>query len=154
MRPTIYVVKLSETEKKQLENMLKKGKHGARELKRARVLLLADEGKQNLDIAKQVGLTEQVIIDIKKRYCQEGLNVKDKPRTGQPKKLDDRQESYLIALACSPAPEGRDIWTMQLLADKLVELQIVDSISDEAVRVRLKKMNLSLGSRNNGVSRP
>lgn len=79
---------------------------------------------------------------MKKRYCAEGLQLKDKPRSGQPKKLDSRGEQSLIALACSPAPEGREVWTMQMPADKLVELQVVKALSDEAVRLRLTKNEL------------
>ena len=152
MRTATYVVKLKEEEKQALEAMLKKGKHSARELRRARVLLMADAGKTNQEILEATGLSEQGMINIKKRFCAEGLQLKEKPRSGQPKKLDSRGEQYLIALACSPAPEGREVWTMQMLADKLVELQVVESLSDEAVRLRLKKMNLSPGSKSSGAS--
>lgn len=151
MRSATYVVKLQATEKEALEAMLRKGKHSARELRRARVLLLADAGNSNKAIQAATGLSEPGLIKIKKRYCSEGLQLKDKPRPGQPKKLDSRGEQYLLALACSPAPEGRDVWTMQMLADKLVELQVVDSLSDEAVRLRLKKMTSSPGSKSNGA---
>lgn len=154
MRTATYVVNLKEEEKQALEAMLKKGKHRARELRRARVLLMADAGKTNKEILEATGLSGPGMINIKKRYCAEGLQLKEKPRTGQPKKLDSRGEQYLIALACSPAPEGREVWTMQMLADKLVELQIVDSFSDEAVRLKLKKMNLSPGSKSSGALRP
>jgi len=146
-----WVVILSETEKMTLESMQKKGRHNIREVTRAKVLLLADQCKKNREIVEETGLREQAIISIKKRYVENGLVLKDKPRSGQPKRLDKRGESYLMALACSPAPEGRDIWTMQLLADKLVEMKVVERISDEAVRKYLKKMNLSLGSKSNGA---
>lgn len=146
-----YIVELKASEIKKLQDMQIKGRHSAREQRRARVLLLAHEGKLNKDIMTAVGMTEQSIISIKKRFCEEGLELQDKPRSGQPPRLDKRSESYLMALACSPAPEGRDIWTMQMLADKLIEMQVVDRISDETVRVQLKKMNLSPGSKNNGA---
>lgn len=151
MRPPKYVVRLSEQEKNQLRDMQVKGKYNVREVRRAKVLLLAHESKQNSEIVKMTGLTEQSVINIKKRYCHEGLQLKEKFRKGQPSKLDDRAESYLISLACSPAPEGREIWTMQMLADKLIEMKVVESISDETVRRRLKKMNLSPGSKSNGA---
>ena len=153
MRTPTYVVKLQPEEKKHLEAMLRKGRHSARELRRAQVLLFADAGKSNKEIQAATGMSEPGLIQIKKRYCTEGLQLKDKPRPGQPKKLDSRGEQYLIALACSPAPEGREVWTMQMLADKLVELQVVESLSDESVRLRLKKMTLSPGSKSSGASR-
>lgn len=148
-----YLVQLKPAEKQALEAMLKKGRHNARELRRARVLLLADAGKTIPEIQTATGMSGQGILNVKKRYCAEGLQLKDKPRSGQPPKIDSRGEQYLIALACSPAPEGRDVWTMQMLADKLVELQVVDSLSDEAVRLRLKKIALNPGSKSNGASR-
>lgn len=151
MKTATYVVELTEEEVKKLEQMQAKGKYNAREIRRARVLLLAHQGLQVKEIAKQTGMSQHGIINIKKRFLVEGLNLKEKPRPGQPKKLDKRAESYLVALACSPAPEGRDVWTMQLLADRLMEMQVVDSLSDETVRRALKKMNLSLGSKNNGA---
>jgi len=151
MRPAKYVVKLSSSEREKLESMLRKGKYNARELRRVRVLLLADQQKQNKQIIEETGMCSQSIVTIKKKYLDQGINLKEKPRSGQPPKLDKRAETYLMALACSPAPEGRDIWTMQLLADKLVEMKVVESISDETVRCQLKKMNLSLGSKSNGA---
>lgn len=153
MRTATYVVQLEPAERQALEAMLKKGRHSARELRRARVLLLADAGKSTKEIQAATGMSDQGILNVKKRYCAEGLQLKDKPRPGQPKKLDSRGEQYLIALACSPAPDGREVWTMQMLADKLIELQVVDSLSDEAVRLRLKKMTSNPGKRSNGASR-
>lgn len=153
MRTAKYVVKLIDEEKQALETLLRKGKHSARELRRARVLLLADAGKTLKEIREATGMSNQGILNVKKRFCAEGLQLKEKPRPGQPKKLDSRGEQYLIALACSPAPEGRDVWTMQMLADKLVELQVVDSLSDETVRLKLKKMNSSPGSKSSGALR-
>lgn len=146
-----WVVNLSESERKILTDMQNKGRHHVREVKRGKVLLLADERKTNREIEAETGLKEQAIIKIKKNHVQNGLSLQDKPRSGQPKRLDKRGESYLMALACSPAPEGRDVWTMELLADKLVEMQVVEKISRESVRTYLKKMNLSLGRRNSGA---
>lgn len=151
MRKATYVVKLTEAERKKLQEMQVKGRHSAREMRRARVLLLAHEGRMNKEIVDATGLTEQSVIRIKKRFCEEGLQLKDNPRPGQPKRLDHRGEAYLLSLACSPAPEGREVWTMQMLADRLVEMKVVDRISDDAVRNYLKKMNLSPGSKNNGA---
>ncbi len=79
--------------------------------------------------------------------------MEDLPRAGVKPMLDAKEESLLVALACSDAPEGRSEWTMQLLADKLVELKVVERISDETVRRVLKKTNLNLGKKSSGVSR-
>ena len=85
----------------------------------------------------------------RKRYVEEGLGG---PRPGQERKLDGRQEAHLIAFACSAAPEGHTHWTLQLLADKVVELEFAESISLETVRQLLKKTNSSRGRRRSGVS--
>jgi transposase len=79
-------------------------------------------------------------------------SLEDKPRAGRQKKLDGKQAAFLVALACSDAPNGRESWTMQLLADKLIELQVVEeAVSDETVRRVLKKMNFSLGAKSAGA---
>lgn len=151
----VYDVKLSEKEKKHLLNLIKKGKSQARVLKRANILLLADEGKLDKEIAEALHTGSQTPHNIRKRFCLEGLAaaLKEKPRPGNGNKvLDVKAEAYLVALTCSQPPEEREVWTMQLLADRMVELKIVDSISDETVRRTLKKMNLSPGKRNIGVS--
>jgi len=79
--------------------------------------------------------------------------MNDHPRSGRPRLLDGKQEAFLVALTCSDSPEGQETWTMQLLADKLVELKVVERISDETVRQTLKKTSLSPGSKNAGASR-
>lgn len=154
MRTATYQVQLKPEEHEQLESMLRKGKHAVKELKRAQVLLLAHEGKSNREIQDRTGLSEPTVIAHKRRYVQEGLTLKDKPRRPKRPKLDSRQETYLMAIACSPAPEGRTSWTMQLMADKLVELEVVESISDETVRLALKKMRSNPGSKKRGALAP
>ncbi len=110
-------------------------------LTRARILLLSAEGKSDDFIADALKVVPQTVRNIRKRFAQEGLEaaLSERPRPGVQRKLDGKQEAFLIALACSDPPPGREHWTMQLLADKLVELGVVESISDETVRRVLKK---------------
>lgn len=140
-RPPKYEVRLSKEEKKELKELLSKGKHASRVLKRAQVLLLADEEKKQKEIESALKVSGPTIWMIKKRYCEEGLSaaLEERPRPGAKAKLDAKGEAFLIALACSEAPENRESWTMQLLAEQLIELGIVEEISDETVRLRLKK---------------
>ena len=149
-----YVVKLSEAQRKELKDLIDKGEAKAREIKHANVLLLSDQGKKDKDIEEFLNVSHQTIYTIRKRFCQGNLNsaIVDKPRPGGKSKLDDKAEAFLISLTCSN-PEGeREVWTMQLLADKLIELKLVDSISDETVRRHLKKTSLNLGRKSNGAS--
>jgi len=112
-------------------------------LTRARILLLSAEGKTDTFVADALKVNPQTVRNIRKRFAEEGLEValRERPRPGARPKLDAKGEAFLIALACSDPPEGREHWTMQLLADRLVELGVVDSISDETVRRVLKKTN-------------
>lgn len=145
MRTPAYRVQLSPEERQLLEEMLSQGTHPARKLRRAQVLLMADAGKRNQEIQQLTGLSEPAVIAIKKRFVSEGLNLKEKPRPGRKPKLDDHQESLLLELVNKQAPEGRELWTMQLLADQLMQLEVLESISDETVRRVLKKKQLKLG---------
>jgi transposase len=137
----LHVVKLTQEERGQLLALTRKGKTSARMLRRAHVLLLADEGIKDETIASIVKGSVSTVERTRKRYIQAGIDaaLKEKPRPGVEPRLDGRGEAHLVALACSAPPEGRQQWTMQLLADRLVELELVDSISDETVRRTLKK---------------
>jgi hypothetical protein len=119
---------------------------------RAQILLWSDEGKQDKDIIALLSCAPMTVSSTRERWVKE-KRLTDRPRRGSKPMLDAKQESLLIALACSDAPEGRAEWTMQLLADKLVELKVVESISDETVRRTLKKTNSSRGNTNSGASR-
>lgn len=139
--PKRFVVDLSEEERAGLLARLGKGTARARELTRARILLLADEGRRDEAIAAILHVHAATIARARRRFVEGGVEraLSDQPRPGGRPKLDGKQEAVLVALACSQAPEGRSRWTMQLLADRLVELEVVDTLSDETVRRTLKK---------------
>lgn len=145
MRTAQYQVHLTPEDRQTLEALLQKGIHPVHQVKRAQVLLLADQGHPNQLICDVTGFTEATVIAHKKRYHEEGLRLQDKPRQPRGRKLDNRQESYLISLTCGSPPEGRERWTLKLLADRLVELNIVETVSDETVRRTLKKTRSNLG---------
>ena len=153
MRPQKYPVVLSEAEQADLEAVVKRGKHTRREIQRAQLLLWSAAAKTDLEIAELLEVNPLTVSKTRERWAKE-KRIADAPKSGRKKKLDGKQEAFVVALACSDAPEGRSNWTMQLLADKLMELKVVEQpISDETVRVTLKKTTLSRGKRNNGVSR-
>jgi transposase len=138
----VYVVDLSEEEKAQLQRLTKKGKTSARKMNRARVLLLANQGETDKQIAEAVGVGTSSVERIRKRFVTEGgmeEALNERPRPGGTRKLTGKQEAYLLALASSDPPEGNKRWTMQLLADRLIELEVVYSVSDETVRRTLKR---------------
>ena len=142
-----YHVSLSEDEREYLAQLVRKGKPSARKVSRARVLMLADAGKTDEEIRAVLQTSVSTICRIRTRFVEEGLDqaLTERERSGAPRKLEGKQEAYLLALASSSPPAGRDRWTLQLLADRLVELSVVPAISDETVRLRLKKARSSLG---------
>jgi transposase len=148
-----YFVTLTDEERAPLLALTKRGKVSARRLTRAHLLLQADADASDEAIAQALHVGTATVERIRKRFVEEGLEaaLTEHPRPGGQRKLDGKQEAFLIALACSTAPEGRTCWTMQLLADKLVELQVVEAISDETVRRTLKKTSSSHGRRRRGV---
>jgi len=149
-RPQKYPVTLSEREREELRTLSRTGKAAARVIQRAQILLWSDEGKADKEIAALTGCALMTVASTRQRWMTE-KRLTDLARLGSKPKLDAKQESVLVALACSDAPEGRATWTMQLLADKLVELKVVESISDEAVRRILKKTFLSPGKNSSGA---
>ena len=144
-------INLTEKERTELSQLIKSGKHSARVLGRARILLLLDRSqgqKRKLhEIAEAMLTSTGTVSNVKKRYLNGGLEhgLQDRPRPGAKPKIDGEVEAHLIALACSEPPEGRERWTLRLLADKLVELELVESISHVAIRDALKKTNSSPG---------
>lgn len=134
-------VELSVEERETLQQLRRKGKVSARKLNRARILLLSDAGRCESDIRAILGTSGNTIWRTKVRYNEGGLDwaLNEEPRLGAPTKLDGKQTAFLVALACSEPPAGRESWTMQVLANQLVELGLVETISDETVRTTLKK---------------
>ena len=149
---TKYYVYLTKENRQELETLIHSGESSARTQTRARILLLTDEGqkkkKGTKEIASALLCSMPTITAIRRKFSEGGLEnaLYDKARPGAVPKITGEIEAQLTMVACSAPPEGRARWTLQLLADKLVELKLVESISDVAVMHRLKKMNLSLGS--------
>ena len=151
---TKYIVHLSKEEEDQIRGLLKKGKRLSRDYLRLQIVLLSHEGEQREEIAKRLKCSYSHICNVIRKYTLEGLRsaTADKKRKGRPAKLQGKQRAHLIALACSNPPKGRRCWTMQLLAQRSIELNLIDFISDETVRRILKKMRSSRGKRRAGVS--
>ena len=148
-----YVVQLSTEERKRLEDVVARGRVAKSTRERAMILLRADQSEHgpaaaDQPIAELVGVGLSTVYRIRQRFVEEGLDaaLKRKPAANrQYRKLDGAQEAKLVVLACSQPPAGRVCWTMQLLADRLVELQVVDSVAAETVRTTLKKTTSSRG---------
>lgn len=150
-RIKVWRVELSAKDRRALVEMTRKGKASARELTRARALLLLDEGKEGPakdveTVSEATGLSVRTLLRLRKTASEQTPHCAVRHRTPihtKPKKLDGKGEARLIALACSKPPEGHAKWSLRLLADKMVELEIVDEIAHETVRRVLKKMNSS-----------
>ena len=151
-----YIVTLTDEERDYLRGLIKRGKTAARTVTRAHALLQAADGMTDDQIAAALHIGTATVERWRKRCVEEGVEaaLHERPRPGGTPKLDGAAEATLVALACSTPPGDRSSWTLQLLADRMVELQIVDSLSDETVRKTLKKTNFSRGDENNGVSQP
>jgi len=154
----IYKVTLSAEERAELKTLVSTGKANAKKIKHANILLAVDETENgrvtDQAVAKLFHCHANTVANIRERFVEEGFEaaLESKKRTTPPISpiFDGRAEAQLIKLACSTPPEGRCTWTMQLLADKCVELNIVDQTSDETVRTVLKKTNLNRTSKNVG----
>jgi len=139
-----YIVTLTDTERQTLKALTSTGRGAARRLAHARILLKADQGLTDEAIAQAVEVSRPTVERVRKRLVEESLEAAlDPRRTGRPRarRLDGHQEAQLIALACSVPPAGQLRWTLRLLAEKMVELEYVDSLSYETVRRTLKKTN-------------
>jgi transposase len=145
-----YKVTLTAEERQDLHDLIAAGKAAAQKLAHARILLKADAAEggpawTDDRIAGAIEVSVATVERVRQRFVEQGLEAalvrKPQNRPSRERKLDGRAEAHLIALACSAPPGGRSEWTMQLLADKLVELEVVDSVSDETVRRTLKKTN-------------
>ncbi len=147
-----YVVDLTQDEREQLHKLISAGSASARMLNRARILLKADVGKHaegaepllDRQIAPMLETSTATVQRVRERFCRQGLDAaleRSAPERVYRRSFDGRAEARLIALACSEAPEGRERWSMRLLADKAVEMGIVEGVSHETVRKTLKKTN-------------
>jgi putative transposase len=142
---------LSKDERTFLLDFTRKGLHPAREIKRALILLddSTDPTLDNPTLAQRFGVSRATVESIQRRYRRGGLDraLHEAPRSGQPKKITQREEAYITAIACSEPPAGQARWTMQMIADRLVELRYLDAISDESVRLVLKKRAQALAEK-------
>jgi putative transposase len=143
-------VQLTQDEYEFLTTYVAHGPKNAREINRARTLLLSHDGKDDQEIVKVLGISRATIYNVRRRYHQQTYDhiveiLCDKPRLGRPIAFDHKVEANVTMIACSQAPKGCARWPLHLIADKLVQLNVVDSISHESVRSLLKKTNLSLG---------
>ena len=148
-----YKVELTKEERKELTATVTKGTGNARRMRRAQMLLMADEAQEDgswkdEDIAKALNAHVTTVARTRKACVLNGIEAAmnhTRPTKTRRKTLDGAAEARLAQLACSQAPDGHENWTMQLLADKLIQLEVVETVSKETVRKTLKKMNLSLG---------
>ena len=154
-----YIVTLTGDERAQLEELISKGKHRSQKVLNALILLGCDEGEFqtkrsiNEELARVLNVSMRKIDRVKKRFVEEGLEIALTGRKGSrvyTRKIDGDFEAHLIALSCTEPPEGFSRWSLRLLADKVVELEYIDSVSHETVRSILKKTKSSPGNKKDG----
>jgi len=140
-------IQLSDEQRAELEALIRTGNAAARVQTRARILLLSSEGRSEAEIVAALHTSPATIYSVRRHFHMEGLQraVYHKKSPGRPLRITGEVQAKLAMLACTTPPQGRDRWTLQLLADKMVELQYIDAISDQAVYKTLKKTNSSLG---------
>jgi len=153
MRKQKYPVRLSKSQRDELLSIVRKGIHSARVINHARILLMAHNGVVNRIIAQSLSITSMTVYAVRRRFQSEGLRcLYDRPRPGKPRKLDGKAEARLTAIACSEPPQGHARWSVRLLADRLVQLELVDTISHKTVWETLKKTNSNRGRNISGAS--
>jgi transposase len=146
-------IELSSEHQTYLKDLLSKGSLKVRKQKRAQALLELDRGKTYVEVQTQLNVSYPAVLGWAKKYKSDGLTfLDDKPRPGRPIGLSGEERAKITALACSEPPVGYARWSLRLLSDKLVELEIVESISFKQVSNILKKMNCSLTEKDSGVS--
>ncbi len=143
-RPSRYDVQLTLSEREALEHFVSTGNKKAREITRARILLLSDAGKKDREIMDILHISRPTISNMRKKYVHRMDDhildlLKEAPRSGRPIQIDPRVEANITTIACSSPPEGAARWTLHLIADKVVEMDLLKSISHESVRSVLKK---------------
>lgn len=149
------LVDLTDKQRTDLTGRLEREALTGRQRRRLQVLLLSDQGVTDQQIAATTGAGVSTVERVRKRFAREGLEaaLSDRPRCGAPAKLDGKQQAMIVALACSTAPEGCAGWTARLLANRAVEIEVVESISESTVRRLLKKTRSSRGRSSRGASR-
>ena len=144
----VFIVRLTEAERSELDALVRRGKRAALTMARARILLKADQGKDgeaqtDAQIAEALNVAAKTVFNVRRRWVEEGLEAalrrKKQDGPSRSSKLDGRAEAKLVAACCGPVPQGQARWTLRLLAGKLVELEVVPAISPETVRRTLKK---------------
>ena len=152
MRKAAFV-RLTPEQRAELTDRLEHEALNGRRRRRFQILLLADEGRTDEQVAAATGASRSTVERTRKRFAAEGLEpaLADKPRSGAPAKLDGKQQAMIVALACSDAPQGHARWTARLLASRVVELEVIESISESTVRRVLKKTRSSRGRRSRGA---
>ena len=148
-----WAVRLAPEQREELQHLIRAGKSSVRVSARARILLKSGDGWPAPQVAEALDMALGTVYRIKQRFAEEGLAgaLGDRVQAHRYRKLDDRGEAHLPALACRPAPEGHDHWTLRLLAGKVVELGLAAAMSHETVRLRLKKTSSSRGRKRSGA---
>ncbi len=155
-KTTKHKVQLSAEEQVYLSHLISQGKAPARKIARAHILLKAHENWKDEQIAEAFNVSTATISRTRQKYAEHDLDtaLNNKAHAARPKKFDGKQEALIIATACSEVPDGHDHWTVRMLAAKVVELGLVESVSPETIRQVLKKMNLSPGKKSSGACPP
>jgi transposase len=144
-----YPIHLTDEQRIKLHRLLRAGKASTQKLTHARILLKAEQGHRNADIAQMLEVSDSTVWRVRKRFVEHGLQAAlehKPPCKTRGRRLDGRAEAHLIALACGEPPAGRSRWTLELLADRLVQLQIVPQVCPETVRKTLKKKSAGAAS--------
>lgn len=152
-----YIIALNDEERQTLETFIRTGRHGARQINHARILLKADinqphGGYRDTQIQEALDVSVRTIERVRKRFVEEGLDssINHRPGAGRKRTITGEDEAHLIALRCRKPPLGHARWTLRLLADQIVELGYIEQISHETVRQTLKKRNSNPGGKNAG----
>lgn len=148
------ILYLRDEDRDELQELVSKGNHSVRKIKRAQVLLASETGQSAHVIGELIGVSAGTVHNVRARYVQEGLTraLNELPRPGKPKKIYAREEALITGIACSKPPTGHDHWTLQMIADRVVQLTDLTSLSKPTVMKTLKKANSNPGSLSNGAS--
>lgn len=148
------MIELSEEERQEVEGFIRRGKANARTLTRAHVLLKDAEGWTIARLSETFHVSQATVSNIRHRYREGGISavLTDKKQQKRRRALSGAAEAMIVAVACSPVPDGHDHWTVRMIRDKIVEMGVVDQVSHGTVHNAMKKMNLSPGSESSGVS--